>query len=401
VNHRAQSWLIAGIACLGGIGGGTVFPILPVIGLQLGISGVIVGVILSANRVTRLAFNPVTGWLVDRLGPKWPVAAGLAIEALGTLCFAVALSADHPAGWFLFGRCVWGVGSSLLLVGAVAGVLRIAEPNVRGRLTARVRSAISLGLPAGLALGGLTASIGSDLLAFWLATALTLLGAVAAACGFPTDSQGADRTAGRNNDAQASAVTWRQVLTIPTLQIIWSVNALLFFAVSGVFLATFSVMLAARDIDLFGLGPEGSAGLLMAVLMVARAGASLASGRYLDVSTSRTRTLMPAMALVAAGFVGLGFADDKPLLTLALAAIGVGAGAMTIPLLTLLGDVAPPSAYGRALSVYQLSSDVGGSLGPAVGLVLGHEFGFTWTYGAVGLLMLLMIGPLRTLARQA
>lgn len=179
-----------------------------------------------------------------------------------------------------------------------------------------------------------------------------------------------------------------------TLRIIWGANALLFFAVSGVLLATLAVVVQQRGLVLFGLGAPGSAGLLMAVLMSARACASLAAGRYLDRPASRTRLLLPAMALVAAGFVGLGVAQSISAAVLALLVIGAGAGGLTIPMLTLLGDVAPAHLHGRALSVYQWSSDLGGALGPAVGLELGRLFGYTGSYAAAGLLMLAMTLPL-------
>jgi len=81
-----------------------VFPILPVIGIDLGISGFMIGLILSANRITRLGFNPVTGSLLDRFGARWPVAIGLVIEALGTLAFSIALVSEQPAAWFLTGE---------------------------------------------------------------------------------------------------------------------------------------------------------------------------------------------------------------------------------------------------------------------------------------------------------
>lgn len=71
-------------------------------------------------------------------------------------------------------------------------------------------------------------------------------------------------------------------------------------------------------------------------------------------------------------------------------------------MLTLLGDISPRHLHGRALSVYQWSSDLGGALGPAVGLGLGAQFDYGGTYAAVGLIMLGMAVPLRRLiAREA
>ena len=376
------------------------FPILPVIGLELGISGFMVGLILSANRITRLGFNPLTGSLLDRFGARWPVAIGLVIEAIGTLLFSVGLFSQHPAAWFLAGRIIWGVGSSLLLVGALAAVMAIAPAERRGGMTARVRTAISLGIPAGLVIGGLVADQVSNNAAFLVATALSAVGAVAAVFLLP-NRRGADKpAAGADADDAQSGGAWRVLFGMPTLRIIFVANALLFMAVSGVLLATVAVVVDSRQLYLFGMNAQGSSGLLLAVLMAARASTSLASGRVLDRSMRRTRLLLPSMALVAVGFVALGQATNVVTAAIALFVIGAGSGGLTIPLITLLGDVSPRHLHGRALSIYQWSSDFGGALGPMLGLELGRYLGYGWTYGAVGLVVLGMSLPLMRLVRD-
>ncbi|MES1924778.1 MFS transporter [Salinisphaera sp. T31B1] len=393
-----RSWGIAAIAFVGGVGGGAVFPILPVIGRDLGISGFMIGLILSANRITRLGFNPITGSLLDRFGARWPVTAGLVIEAAGTLMFSMALSASHPEAWFLAGRIVWGIGSSLLLVGALAAIMAVAPAARRGGMTARVRTAVSLGLPAGLVIGGLVADRISVNAAFLTATGLSLVGAVGALFLLPDRArieQAPPTTRGRGSPRVQA---WRELLAMPTLRIIFAANALLFFTVSGVLLATVALLVDARGLYVFGLGAEGSSGLLMAVLMAARATSALASGRYLDRSARRTGLLLPAMGLLAAGFVALGQARHPGMAALGLLVIGAGAGGLTIPMITLLGDIAPRPLHGRALSIYQWSSDFGGALGPAAGLELGRWLGFGWTYAVMGVAVLSMAFPLRWLA---
>lgn len=395
-----RSWGIAAIAFVGGVGGGAVFPILPVIGLELGISGFMVGLILSANRITRLGFNPVTGTLLDRFGARWPVAIGLVIEAIGTLMFSVGLFSEHPAAWFLAGRIVWGVGSSLLLVGALAAIMAIAPVERRGGMTARVRTSISLGIPAGLVIGGLVADQVSNNAAFVVATVLSGLGAFAAVFLLPTraGAKPAAPTTAPSSERERGA--WRVLLAMPTLRIIFAANALLFLAVSGVLLATVAVLVDSRALYVFGMSAQGSSGLLMAVLMAARASAALATGRVLDRSARRTQLLLPAMALVALGFLALGLATNVAMAAFALLVIGAGSGGLTIPMITLLGDVSPRHLHGRALSIYQWSSDFGGALGPAIGLELGRYMGYGWTYGAVGLAVLGMSLPLMRLAQQ-
>lgn len=376
------------------------FPILPVVGIDLGISGFMIGLILSANRITRLGFNPVTGSLLDRFGARWPVAIGLVIEALGTLAFSIALVSEQPAAWFLAGRIIWGVGSSLLLVGALAAVMAIAPAGRRAGMTASVRTAVSLGLPAGLVLGGLVADQVSNNAAFLTATALSVVAAFAAVFLLPDQAgEPADRAA-QAESATPRSQAWRELLAMPTLRIIFAANALLFFAVSGVLLATVAVLVDTRELYVFGMQAQGSAGLLMAVLMAARAATALVCGRYLDRSASRTKLLLPSMTLVAVGLMGLGQAGTATTAALALLVIGAGAGGLTIPMITLLGDIAPRHLHGRALSIYQWSSDLGGALGPAAGLELGHLLGYGGTYAVVGLAVLGMALPLRWLVRH-
>ncbi|HVA55709.1 MAG TPA: MFS transporter [Gammaproteobacteria bacterium] len=394
--YVSRSWSIAAIAFVGGVGGGVVFPILPVLGMDLGIPAFMVGLILSANRITRLGFNPVTGSLIDRFGARWPVAVGLAIEALGTLAFSAALSAHTPSIWFLVGRIIWGVGSSLLLVGALAAVLAIAPVERRGGMVARVRTAISLGLPAGLVIGGLIADRFSANSAFLTATALSIASALAAIFVLPPHAK-LHKTEAQADPPTRRGEGWRELLHMPDLRMIWSTNALLFFAMSGVLLATLAVVVKHRALTFFNLGAEGSAGLYMAVMMVARAGTALASGHYLDRVRSRTSLLLPAMLMVAGGFIALGAAGHVITVVLGLILVGAGSGGLTIPLLTLMGDVTPRHLHGRALSVYQWSSDFGGAAGPIAGLELGNAFGYDATYAAVGVIMLLMALPLRAL----
>ncbi len=392
----SRSWSIAAIAFVGGVGGGVVFPILPVLGIDLGIPAIMVGLILSANRLTRLGFNPVTGSLIDRFGARWPVAAGLAVEALGTLAFSIALSSRDPAAWFLAGRIVWGMGSSLLLVGTMAAVLTIAPMERRGSMVARVRTAISLGIPAGLLIGGLIADRFSANAAFITATILSIAGALAAVFVLPAHLH-RDQPQAPAGAPQPPSGGWRELLHMPDLRMIWSTNALLFFAMSGVLLATLAVMVQQRALYIFGMGAEGSAGMFMAVMMVARASAALLSGHLLDRITSRTSLLIPAMLVTAGGFLILGISAHVLTAVCGLLMVGAGSGGLTIPLLTLLSDVTPRPLYGRALSVYQWSSDFGGAAGPIIGLELGHAFGYTPVYAVVGAVMLVMAVPLRGL----
>lgn len=388
-------WWVAFIALFSGFGGGVVFPILPMLGVQLGLSAAMVGLILAANRITRIFFNPLTGSLVDRFGARWPVSVGLFLETVAVLAFSAALHSHVPALWFLAGRVVWGVGSSLILVGALAAVMVIAGPSNRGRLIGRVRTAMTLGMPAGMLLGGVIADLVSPNAAFLAASALTFSTGWFAVLVLPRGAAHASTQA----KAPGGSV-WRELLRHPALQIIWCSNALVFFALAGVLLSTLVVLVDARGIHVAGLGSQGSAGLLMALLMVFRAVAALGAGSLSDRRGGRTRLLLPGAVACALGFVGLALAQQAWTMAWALVAIGLGSGALTIPLLALLSDVVTPRTQGRAMGIYQVYGDIGGSLGPIVGLQLGAFTGYGPIYIGVACAMVLVTVPLYRLVRR-
>src|SRR5699024_8852385 len=111
---------------------------------------------------------------------------------------------------------------------------------------------------------------------------------------------------------------WRDMMRRPTLQVIWLSNGLVFFALAGVLLSTLVVLVDARGIHVAGLGSQGSAGLLMALLMVFRAVAALGAGYLADRRGGRTRLLLPGTVACAVGFAGLALAQQAWGIALAL-----------------------------------------------------------------------------------
>lgn len=382
---------------LGGIGGGVVFPILPAFGERMGLSAFMIGLVLAANRITRLGINPVTGSLTDRFGGREVIAAGLFLEGLGTLGYIAALHFATPAAWFLVGRVIWGVGSSLLFVGALAAVLALTAASNRGRFVARVRSAISLGVPGGLVVGGVITDLVSADAAFLVAAVLSVGSGVAALYGIPR--RRVRPTGPRRMAERGRFDEWRKVLSQRRLIGVWIYSGLIFFGTQGVLLATLVLLVQRRSLFIFGLGAEGSAGLLMAVLMLAYSGTSVFIGRRVDMYRQRTKWLIVTILALVGGFALLAFADSLTWLLLALFIVGIGTGAITIPLLALLGDFVPATRHGRATAIYQVAADIGGAAGAILGLVLGTQFGFLATYAVIALLFVLSLPLAASLSR--
>jgi len=382
---------LSALVFAGGLGGGLVFPILPILGLQLGISAALIGLILSLNRMTRLAMNPLSGLLVDRIGARWPLMAGLGIETLATLAFWVGVHGTHPAAWFLAGRGLWGVGSSLLMVGALTAALMISPVERRGRSTARVRMALGLGMPGGLVLGGLVTAHYSPGAAFLTASAITLVGMLLA-WRFAPSGKG-ERPAEEDAALDVSVPTrtvLRELLADRRLWGVWAFNFLMFFTVQGVILATLALLVRERGIDLVGWGVEGTSGLLMAAMMLASVATSWIVGRRIDRSGRNTASLLLGVLLLMAGYVGLALGAGAVVVGASLLLVGVAMGTINIPLMMLMGHWVAPERYGRAIGIYQLLGDLGGSLGPILGLSALLHWGGRDLF--LGLTVLLALG---------
>jgi len=92
----------------------------------------LVGVLRLAPRVGGLFFMlmplgtaamaPLAGWLTDRIGSRWPVVAGLLVEALGLVAIS-RFSADTPAGLVAVGLALVGLGLGLFQVPNLAQVM--------------------------------------------------------------------------------------------------------------------------------------------------------------------------------------------------------------------------------------------------------------------------------------
>lgn len=381
---------------LGGIGGGIAFPILPLLGIRLGLSGLLVGFILSANRITRLGMNPITGSWIDRVGGKRPLAIGLLIEAISTATFSIALHTSIPGWLLLAGRAVWGIGSSMLIVGGVTLALNLSDERTRGRSTAAVRMAMSLGMPAGLLAGGIIAGVWSDDAAFLAATACALIAAALSWILVPDAMVSrAEGTSGRPA-ARGIGQRLREELRIVVhadgrIKMVWLTNLLVFFSIQGTLLATLVLVINHRRLTMLGFGVQTVAGVLMAVMILSSAVMTVFVGRTLDRIPSRVLVSLPSIIAAAVGFALLAMSRSMLPAVIALVTIGVGMGGTSIPLLTLLGDLTPPGNRGHTVGIYQFFGDIGGSLGPIAGVELTGRIGFESAYLSVAALLLVIV----------
>jgi MFS family permease len=354
-----------------GFGGGVIFPILPNLGAILGISPFLVGLILSANRFSRLFANAPAGSLVDRFGTRKPFVVGMFVQGISTSGYVIALVAPLPEAWFMAARLLWGVGSALVFATAYTIADDISDGGSRGSNMGLIRGGVLFGFPTGVVLGGLVSELSGNVVAFAVAAVFAFLASVIAYQTVPeTHIEGG---------ANQSVKPWDINTGLPAVTV-GMVNFAVFFVYVGALFATLVLFIDRNQLSVFGFDAQGSSGLFMGLTVVA-AGLSMYFGGYVsDRNQSRVPILLLFLGVTSVGFLLLALADSVVTLAIACVCIGLGQGGTSGPLMALLGDLVADGEMGRAVGTNNVFGDIGGGFGPIVTLPIVDTVGFWPVY---------------------
>jgi multidrug resistance protein len=134
-----------------------VLPLLPYYAVDLGASGLLVGVLVSSYAAAQLVSAPLWGHVSDRYGRRPALLIGLAFSAVAYVIFSYATSI-----WLLLlSRLVQGAGGGTTGV-VQAYVADSTEPENRARSLGWISAATNLGVAIGPVLGSLTFAFGRE-----------------------------------------------------------------------------------------------------------------------------------------------------------------------------------------------------------------------------------------------
>lgn len=112
-----------------------------------------VGILLSINRLIRLPFNPIIGWVYQRIS----LQTGLIIAViLGTITTAGYGVVSGFLGWLIL-RALWGVAWSFLRIGGLTAVTTYTNDDNRGQTMGVYNGLYRLGSLFGMLFGGILA----------------------------------------------------------------------------------------------------------------------------------------------------------------------------------------------------------------------------------------------------
>jgi len=379
--------IIAGVF-FGGLATGVAFPTLPLLGELLGMGALVLGIVLSANRIARLVMNAPAGTVIDRVGARRPMVLGLFVQGLAPFGYVLGLYAPRgafatlpwvgevstPAVVFVLARSLWGIGSAFVFLGAFATISSVTTTANRGRWLGYMRGGQSIGFPGGLALGGVVTDLFSAQTAFLIAGTLAMFAGVVGALVIPDVQPDTDD---RSRLRDLPTMVRREPRVLP----LGLGNLTIRFVFGGVLLATVVTYAETYGMELALLDAAGISGVVLGTGVLSSSATTLVSGHLSDRLDNRALVTIPALCSMAAGLAVLALVPTLPALFVGVAMIGVGTGGTGPALLAILGDVTPGTEIGRMGSVYNVLGDVGLSTGPLLAVPLVETvLGYPNTY---------------------
>ncbi|WP_232797231.1 MFS transporter [Blastococcus atacamensis] len=367
--------VLAVIAFVVALGFGIVAPAIPLFARDFGVGRTAVGLAVSAFAFFRFVSAFGGGTLVERLGERVVLAAGLAMVAVTT--GLAGLAGSFPV--FLALRGAGGVGSAMFTVAALSLLFRVAPPTHRGRAAATWQGGFILGGIAGPAAGGLLAELSPRLPFFLYAGFLLVAGAVAlvllraapaAADGQPVP--GPDLGTGPVRLAAALRNRAYVAALIANLGTGWFL-----FGVRNSMVPLYVTEELGRTVAWAG------AGLLAGSL--AQALGLLRSGRLVD-QWGRRPSLVLGAALATASVVALVFPPQLVVFLVSMALFGLAASLLSSAPAALVADISPARG-GRLVAVFQMSADLGAVAGPLVAGWLADVASFQWAFGVTAVVL--------------
>lgn len=383
-----------------------------------------VGLALSINRFVRLISNAIAARVYERNGLKWPFVLAVVLGALTTLAYALT----SGIVLLLIARTLWGISYSFMRLASQIVAFRFGSPTARGRYLGFFNAGQRLGSLFAVTVGAAIVVWTSPQAVFAVLAAIGVIG-ILIALRAPSISVPSLRSAaasgsepgldprlepqnGQRKRSRISAIGSALSPAPAALQrdvrnAVGALSLMRFsvaFASNGLAIATvapYLVELLADDRRAFGLPIAAVVlgGLLVGFRWFSDLALSIPLGQFSD-RVGRTRTITGGVVVMIGVLVLVGILDSPELFVLAIPWLFITSVLATTSMDAAAGELVPDNARASVMAKYANWQDLGGAIGPLVGLVVADAFGFQTGYLIAAALLVATLVPLRIAARR-
>lgn len=371
-NHKPNTVLTPlgiGLA-LSLLGDATLYAVLPSpeIARQAGLTLAMVGFLLGINRLVRLLFNGMAGWIYDRM-PRRPLM--LISLGIGTLSTAVYAFGSGPI-ILTIGRVLWGLAWSGIWIGANSMTLDISNDLNRGHVNGRLQMWFFIGVAVSSLCGGIFTDLFTYRGGLWASTFLSGVGLLIWLRYLPETrpEKNKDTRILKEEHSIKTGFPWKLTLSC---SLPFFINRVIFTGVLGsttiLWLSQF-VEDGSLTFNHIAIPLATMSGTFIALRVLVSIISVPQVGMLSDRINRRWLVLAIVFLIFGAGGLVLLAAPNiwVSILGVILAAIAGGSIPALIP--AIIGDRVPHSQHSRSLGTIFSFGDLGSAIGPPIALSL-------------------------------
>lgn len=349
-------------------------PILPFYLKQMGGTPLIFGLVIATEALTQFVAAPLIGQLSDRLGRKKILLATQGAAFASFLLLALA-TAVFPV---LLARMLFGFTGGTFTAAAAYAADHSSAANRRQAIGV-LNAAVGLGGIVGAGLSGYLSGI-SLAVPIYAAIALSAASLLVTAIwikGSQTASHGSDEPA--ENEASVDKVSFRSIVSSPLIRVLVIVLLCYFFAYGmyGSQIANYLQATFTSEGNSFGprelgyiMAADGAINILVQLFLLQWL------GRYF----TERRLIVLICAIVAVGYITVGFAMTLPVIVFALLCVSVGDALARPTFISALSVHAPRERQGIVLGTTQSLLSATEAFSPVIaGFLIGQALYGVWT----------------------
>jgi MFS family permease len=401
---RRPVWLVVAAGSTIGlciVGDSLLYSVLPLAAPELGISLTQVGILLSANRLVRLATNGWAAAFFERWGPYPSFLLACIIGLISTALYGI----NYGFALFLLARLLWGTAWSGLRQGGYQAVWT-GDAASKGRLTGLLWGLVRLGSALSVLAGGLLYDQYGFATTIAVMVGVTFLSVVVAwLIAWPVAVTAKGRPALPRATLRERS-SWRDgIKTLDSASRRWLTAAgALQLLLSGVVISTTSLFLANLQSSgnhalILGLGIGASTGVLQGVRWLS----DITIGPTIGYLSDHIGQHNAALGLVLLSFASLaGVALLEPTVGIyCLFLVFLCDSGLSIT----LSAAASGAAHGvdrphLFVGIYTTAGDAGSAIGPLFAYSVGQALGLPTLYLTISLALVIVLARYRWLVNR-